>query len=103
MKLDANVLDAEEDEIKEEIELAEIYQGKVELAIITLHTVMLLNSAEQSSSDGIQSSATNDTAVTIAQEPQRDSENHIATHGNRSAMTSAAAERDSQSAAEFPR
>ena len=100
MKLDANVLDAEEDEIKEEIELAEIYQGKVELAIITLHTVMLLNSAEQSSS---QSSATNDTAVTIAQEPQRDSEDHIATHGNKSAMTSAAAERDSQSAAELPR
>lgn len=47
LKLDAEILDAakEEDEIKEEIEQADLYQEKVELAIITLQ--MAISDLEQ--------------------------------------------------------
>ena len=107
LKLDAEILDAakEEDEIKEEIETADIYQEKVELAVITLEMAISdlerneplattngntgehlgEQSSAQSSSRGTQASATNDAAVTVAQEPQRDGENRVTTEGNRSA------------------
>ena len=107
LKLDAEILDAakEEDEIKEEIEIADIYQEKVELAVITLEMAITdlerseplattngntgeplgEQSSAQSSSRDTQASATNDAAVTVAQEPQRDGENRVTTEGNRSA------------------
>ena len=112
LKLDAEILEAakEEEEIKEEIETADIYQEKIELAVITLEMAISdlerseplattngntgeplgEQSSSQSSSRGTQASATNDAAVTVAQEPQRDGENHVATEGNRSATTSVA-------------
>ena len=51
------------------------------------------NTQEQSSSGGTQASATNDTVVTMEQEPQRDGKNCVAAQISRSATTSAAAER----------
>ena len=68
-----------EDEIKEEIKQADLYQEKVELAIITLQMAISDleqgeplastngNSREQSSSGGTQASTTNDAVVTMAQ------------------------------------
>ena len=102
LTLDAEILDAaKEDEIKEEIEQADLYQVKVGLAIITLQmgisdleqgalASMNGNTREQSSSGGTQASATNNAIVTMAQEPQRDGKNRVATQVDRSATTSAA-------------
>ena len=110
LKLEPEIMDAakEEDEMKEEIKQGDLYQEKVKLAIITLQMAISDleqggplastngNTQDQSSSGGTQASAMNNVVVTMALEPLRDCENHVATQVNRSTTTSAAAGRESE-------